>query len=132
MRILLVDDDEPTRLICRRFLARLAGEPLDLEEAADGAAAMERLRSTAYDGILCDHRMGTVSGVDVLAFARERQPGAFRALMTGFADPSLVEAARARAAVDAFIEKPMTSREFEDVLQHRFLEPMMEAKRPGA
>lgn len=129
MRILLVDDDASTRLICRRVLQRLAKESI-VEEAADGAAALEKLRGGAYDGILCDYRMGAVSGLDVLAAAGEAQPSAFRALMTGFADPTLVAKAHERASVHAFIEKPMTSREFEAVLQRDFLDPLRQARRP--
>lgn len=130
MRVLVVDDDEPTRMICRRVLERLS-PGIRVEEASDGAAARELLRRERFDGILCDYRMGAVSGVDVLATARDQQPAAYRALMSGFADPALVDLARERADVHALIEKPMTSREFEDVLRLRFVEPMAQARPPG-
>jgi response regulator RpfG family c-di-GMP phosphodiesterase len=129
MRVLLVDDDEPTRMICRRILMRLS-PGLEVDEAQDGARAMDLLRGASFSGILCDYRMGHVSGLDVLRFALLHQPEAYRALMTGFADPALERAAREQAGVNAFIEKPMTSQEFESVLSARFLGPLLGRLRP--
>lgn len=117
-------------MICRRVLERIAPD-LRVEEATDGALACERIRAERFDGILCDYRMGAVSGLDVLATALAEQPSAYRALMTGFTDPALVEMARKHGTVHAFIEKPMTSLEFEDVLRKSFLEPMSAARRPA-
>lgn len=130
MRVLVVDDDEPTRMICRRVLERIA-PGVRVEEATDGASACERIRAERFDGILCDYRMGAVSGLEVLATALAEQPSAYRALMTGFTDPALADTAREQGTVHAFIEKPMTSREFEDVLKQRFLDPMSELRRPA-
>lgn len=128
MRVLLVDDDQATRFICRRVLARLQAG-ISIDEAEDATRALECLRSASYDAVLSDYRLGAGSGIDVLAAAREVQPTAFRALMTGFADPALQQLARQQAGVQAFIEKPMTSREFEVALRDRFLVPLAEQGR---
>lgn len=123
MRVLLVDDDDATRLLCRRVL--LSVEPaLSIMEAPDGTRALELLRAEAFDGILTDYRMGQVSGLDVLRTALVEQPAAYRALMSGFADPMLLRAAESQAQVHAFIEKPMTKDEFMRVLSDRFVGPM--------
>lgn len=119
-RLLLVDDDEPTRLILRRFL--VAARPdLHVEEAANGEQAIAALKERAFDCVLSDYRMGLATGIDVLAFALQRDPGTTRILMTGFSDPMLERAAQMRAKVHGFIEKPMSTREFEALLREHLL-----------
>jgi len=119
-RLLLVDDDDSTRMILRRFLQRAAPQ-LVVVEAHNGEDAIQRIANDPFDAVLSDYRMGLVSGLDVLAFALLRQPDAVRVLMTGFADPSLATAAKARAKVHAFIEKPISTREFEEVVRGSLL-----------
>lgn len=109
-RVLLVDDDPATRMIVRRALTREGGA--NVEEAASGEEAIERLQRERYDCIVTDYRMGAKSGLDVLAFAKGEQPGARRVLMSGFADPRLLERAREEAAIHVFVEKPMGVGEF--------------------
>lgn len=132
MRLLLVDDDHSTRLILRRFLDRVQ-PPLEVEEAANGETAIQALEARRFDAVLSDYRMGVVTGLDVLAFALQRQPHAIRVLMTGFADPSLERAAHARAQVHAFLEKPMSTREFESILTEKLISLLPDrAARPEA
>lgn len=119
-RLLLVDDDESTRMILRRFLQK-AAPALVVEEASNGEEAIKRLADSPFDAVLSDYRMGLVTGLDVLAFALKRHPDAIRVLMTGFADPTLESVARTRARVHGFIEKPMSTREFELMVQTHLL-----------
>lgn len=128
-RLLLVDDDESTRLILRRFLSRQT-PPLEVHEAANGEEAIRRLDAEPFDLILSDYRMGVVTGVDVLAHALQRRPATLRVLMSGFADPALERAAQERARVHAFIEKPMSTREFEALVSQRVLS-LLSAGRPA-
>lgn len=114
-RVLLVDDDPATRLIVRRALARDGKAQVD--EAASGEEAIERLERDAFDCIVSDYRMGATTGIDVLAFAKGKQPQARRVLMSGFADPSLVERARREAAIHQFVEKPMGVTAFADEIR---------------
>lgn len=109
-RVLLVDDDPATRLIVRRALAREGEARVD--EAASGEEAIERLGREAFDCIVSDFRMGAVSGIDVLAFAKRKQPAARRVLMSGFADPGIVARAEQEASIHQFVEKPMGVTEF--------------------
>lgn len=129
-RLLLVDDDESTRLILRRFLES-AREGLVVEEAANGEDAIRLLKERAFDAVLSDYRMGLITGIDVLQFALKTRPEAARVLMTGFADPALEGAARHRAQVHAFLEKPISTREFESLLEaHLF--PLLTDRAPRA
>lgn len=124
-RILIVDDEEHTRILCRRFLTRNAavvGLGLEIHEAATGEEALTLLMRERFDCIISDYRMGAVSGIDVLAEALRTQPKAIRALMSGFADDGVVQGAKMRARIHEFIEKPMTVGEFERVLQRDLID----------
>lgn len=59
----------------RRALRRVLAPYYDVEEATDGAAAIERLAAdTAWDVILCDMIMPNGNGSDVYAHAPELLP----------------------------------------------------------
>src|SRR5438094_10247339 len=98
-RVLIVDDDAPTRLLLIDLL-----EGYEVQEAADGAEALARLATWPPDVILLD---AVMPGVDGRAFARAYQqtpgPHAPIVLITGAAG------ARQRVAeegADAYLVKP--------------------------
>ena len=62
-RILVVDDDEPTRTMLGRFLAT---EGYAVEEAADGPTALRKVAREAPDLVLLDVMMPGQDGLDVL------------------------------------------------------------------
>lgn len=119
-RLLVVDDEEHTRLLCRRVVARSA--LVELHEASSGEEALALLATTPFDCVLSDYRMGEVDGIAVLAATLRDQPLAARVLMSGFAEPAVLEAARSRADIHGFIEKPMTAADFERALCRDVLE----------
>lgn len=125
--VLIVDDDETMRLICRRFLTRCA-EVGEVQEAASGEEAIDLLRARSFDCILSDYRMGAANGIDVLAFAQANRPRTVRVLFTGFAAPAIHQEAMMRAGVHEFLEKPMTTSELETLLREKlvdqFLKPL--------
>lgn len=131
IRLLLVDDDDTMRLVCRRFFER---SPLPrgivVSEAESGEQAIEMLRENEYDCVLSDYRMGAVTGVDVLAFAMAHRPKAVRIMMSGFGSPELVSTANIKARIHDFIEKPMTNRELESALQDVVVERYLKHLKP--
>ena len=66
-RILVVDDDSPTRMLLRELLTM---EGYAVEEASDGAAAMAKVATFAPDLLLLDVMMPGRDGFDVLAALR--------------------------------------------------------------
>jgi CheY-like chemotaxis protein len=70
-RILLCDDSKTERTSLAQILRR---EGYEVDEAADGAAALLLLKSRAYDLMLLDLQMPGVDGFDVLAYV-QRQKG---------------------------------------------------------
>src|SRR6185295_15743311 len=80
-RILVVDDHDSLR---RGLVRALANAGHDVEEAANGTAAIERLQDSQFDVVLTDLRMGGADGMDVLRTTRSVQPSAAVILMTAF------------------------------------------------
>lgn len=64
-RVLLVDDDDPTRYVYREILSRMN---LEVLEAADGAAAVECLRRHAPNVVILDLLLPKKPGREVLEY----------------------------------------------------------------
>ena len=68
--ILIVDDDEPTQKLLEVLMQR---DGFATEIAANGAAAISRLRDGTFAVVILDLMMPEVGGHDVLAFIDEQQ-----------------------------------------------------------
>ena len=95
-RILVVDDEPAIREFLARILRPIGHHPV---LAGDGAAALAIVRDDPPDAILCDHRMGAMSGAafnDAVAKVAPALAGRF-AFMTGdVTNPELRAVADAR------------------------------------
>lgn len=69
-RILLCDDSTTERTSLAQILRR---EGYEVDEAADGAAALTLLKGRAYDLMLLDLQMPGVDGFDVLAYVQRQK-----------------------------------------------------------
>jgi CheY-like chemotaxis protein len=69
-RILLCDDSTTERTSLAQILRR---EGYDVDEAADGAAALTLLKGRGYDLMLLDLQMPGVDGFDVLAYVQRQK-----------------------------------------------------------
>ncbi|MCC7536182.1 MAG: sigma-54-dependent Fis family transcriptional regulator [Deltaproteobacteria bacterium] len=106
-RILVVDDQRNMRTTLGMML-RGAGH--EVEEAADGDDAIERLERETLDLVVTDLRMGGTDGMMVLKRAKELSPLTEVMVMTAYGTiESAVEAMRA-GAYD-YIQKPFTEQE---------------------
>jgi two-component system chemotaxis response regulator CheY len=65
MRLLVVDDFMTMRRVLRSLLHEMGLD--DVDEAADGAAALERLGAEPVDVVITDIEMPTMNGFDLLA-----------------------------------------------------------------
>lgn len=63
-RVLVADDDPPLRGLIEVVLLR---HGLHIDAVADGAAAIEKLRTTRYEALVLDLMMPRASGYDVIA-----------------------------------------------------------------
>ncbi len=104
MRVVVADDDRIVRYALRAAL-REGGH--DSQEAADGAAAMERVRTEQPDALILDLCMPNVSGYEVLAWLRREpldRPPAVIILSAFVADPEEFER---HPHVVAVLQKPI-------------------------
>ncbi len=108
-RILVVDDHDSLR---KGLVKALSNAGHDVEEAANGTVAIERLQDSQFDVVLTDLRMGGADGLDVLRTASKVQPHAAVILMTAFGSIHTAVEAMKIGAVD-FVQKPFEIEEME-------------------
>jgi two-component system response regulator HydG len=100
---LLVVDDQRNMRATTAIVLRAAGHAV--EEAEDGASAVQRVQSESFDVVLTDLRMPNVDGMEVLRAIQQVAPETQVIVMTAYGTiESAVEAIR-RGAYD-FLAKP--------------------------
>lgn len=62
-RILIIDDEPPIRRTLKEILEY---ESYKVDDAQDGIAGLEKIKSERYDLILCDIKMARLDGIEVL------------------------------------------------------------------
>jgi len=109
-RILVVDDERLIRWGLRQGLQELGYQ---VDEAADGAEAVQAVQREVPDLVLLDYRLPDESGIDVLRRIRKLAPRIPVVMITAHASVSGAVEAMKEGAYD-YIGKPF---EFEDVEQ---------------
>ncbi len=99
--ILIVDDEEIIRELCKRTL-----KDYRLHEAENGEEALAVLRKHPVDLVLADVMMPVMSGLDLLQTIKESDPEQLVVIMTGYADKEVILRAL-KAEADDFIQKPI-------------------------
>src|SRR5512134_2915898 len=108
-RILIADDHDSLR----RGLVQALGEAgHDIEEAANGNAAIEKLHEGFFDVVVSDLKMGGSSGLDVLRTTKTLHPSSAIILMTAFGSVSTAVDAMKSGAFD-YVQKPFEIEEME-------------------
>jgi len=101
-KILLVDDEvEFTHILSQRMEAR----GVDVESAASGPEALQKVERSAYDAIILDLAMPGMDGIETLGRLLQRNPDLQVILLTGRATVQKGVEAIKLGAVD-FLEKP--------------------------
>src|ERR671912_1742410 len=108
-RILIADDHDALR---RGLVRALTDAGHDVDEAANGNAALERMHESHYDVVLSDLKMGGSSGIDVLKTAKALHPNTAVILMTAFGSVSTAVEAMKFGAFD-YVQKPFEIEEME-------------------
>ena len=102
-KILIVDDDSTHRFMLAHVLASWG---YTTSEAADGAAAVEKIRRSGFSLVLMDVRMNGLSGLDALAKIRGFDLCIPVILMSAYWSGDTIAQARQRGA-NAVLEKPL-------------------------
>ncbi|MBI5691791.1 MAG: response regulator [Verrucomicrobia bacterium] len=79
-RILVVDDDPPVRVVMRHLLHQSG---FSVEVASDGREALACLAQGSFDWLITDLLMPTMTGTELIAEIRQRQPALRIVAMSG-------------------------------------------------
>jgi signal transduction histidine kinase/HPt (histidine-containing phosphotransfer) domain-containing protein len=105
LSVLLAEDNEVNVYLFRNMLE---GQPLALEFASDGAAALERLRQRRYDIAFIDVQMPGIDGLTVTSELRALEAATARARTPVVALTANAFAADVRASLDAGCDRHLT------------------------
>jgi two-component system nitrogen regulation response regulator NtrX len=100
--ILVVDDEKAIR---RTLNEILTFEGFVVDEAADGAEAVKKIKENNYDCILCDIKMPKMDGIEVLEIAHEEKPDVPFIVISGHGNIETAVDAVKKGAFD-YISKP--------------------------
>src|SRR5437016_5807265 len=101
--LLLVEDKPELRTMLRKALER-AGYAVD--EAPDGAAAIQKVRARRYRMVITDLMLPGASGLDVLRDTKQADAATPVLLLTGYGSVEEAVAAMKEGAFD-FLQKPV-------------------------
>jgi len=101
-RVIIVDDDAANRLVVR---AILIGAGLEVSEAADAFAALDRIDREPPHAVLLDIKMPGMDGLGLLDNLRGRGVDVPIVILTGHGDEFTATKCLA-AGADAFLDKP--------------------------
>ncbi len=107
--ILVVDDDRAHRTMLRTLLG---GWGYAVQEADDGARAIEKVHEKSYDLILMDVRMVEVSGLEALSEIKSFNPAIPIIIMTAYSSVETAVEALKKGAYD-YLSKPLDFDELE-------------------
>ncbi|MFS2224813.1 chemotaxis response regulator CheY [Pantoea sp. B65] len=115
MRFLVVDDFNTMRRIVRNLLKELGFN--NVEEAEDGADALNKLRAGVFDFVISDWNMPNMDGLELLQTIRaDSAMGKLPVLMvTAEAKKENIVAA-AQAGASGYVVKPFTAATLEEKL----------------
>src|ERR1700739_109606 len=101
--LLLVEDKPELRAMLRKALERAGHE---VEEAADGSAAVAKVRARRYLLVLTDLKLPGWSGLEILRASKRGHPAIPVILITAFGSIEEAVTAMKEGAFD-FIQKPV-------------------------
>jgi len=124
LHVLVVDDEPGMRYAVLRalrpfkvHLPEIEGEArFEVEEAESGEQALARIAEQPPDIMLLDHKMGGMTGVEVLNELRRQERDILTIMITAFATLETAVRATKSGAFD-FIAKPFTPEELKDAVR---------------
>ena len=111
-QILVVDDERSMRELLEYMLSR---EGYSLAVAESGRRAIEMVSKSAYDLVLCDIRLGDISGLDVLRAAKQKNPRTVVIMISAYATTETAVEAMNEGAYD-YVPKPFDNEELKQTI----------------
>jgi len=113
MKVLVVDDERPTRLLMEK---ELPGAGCVVTSAGSAEEALEQLRARDFDVVLLDLKMPGIGGMEALRRIRDSGTSAEVVILTGHPDVNSAIEAMKLGAYD-YLTKPFKLSEVEEVLR---------------
>lgn len=117
---LVIADDHPLFRMGLKYALLHQGFDV-VAEAADGLQALDACRMHQPDAALLDVKMPGLTGIEVCERLRQTHPGVVSVLITTFAEPAIVQAARmagARGYVSKEMDPESLARQLRDIVAH--------------
>ncbi|MBU4316945.1 MAG: sigma-54 dependent transcriptional regulator [Proteobacteria bacterium] len=112
--ILVVDDELSMRELLEYILLK---EGYDVSMAENGQTAIKMLHQNTYDLLLCDIRLGDLSGLDVLRASKTKNPHTTVILISAFASTETAVEAMNEGAYD-YVPKPFDNEELKQTIKN--------------
>ncbi|HEV2471590.1 MAG TPA: HD domain-containing phosphohydrolase [Chthonomonadales bacterium] len=124
-RLLVIDDDDWIREVLARALVKAHYR---VHTAASAEEALEMIRYASYELILCDVRLGGMTGLDFTRHLTQRHPSVPIVLITAHSDLEQMRSALRVGAVD-FLPKPLSIATLPLVIERNLERRALERKR---
>jgi two-component system response regulator HydG len=118
-RVLIIDDDMDMCTLLSRFLSKNGYE---VDVTYSGQKGIAKFEEGNFDAILCDFRLGSMDGKDVLLAVKKIKPDAIVLIITGYSDIKTAIDVIKQGAYD-YITKPLIPDEVLSVLNKSLEEP---------
>jgi len=112
--ILVVDDELSMRELLEVLLAK---EGYKVTCAKNGRDAISMIKKTVYDLLLCDIRLGDITGIDVLKALREENQDTVVIMISAYASTEAAVEAMNEGAYD-FVPKPFDNEELKKTIKN--------------
>lgn len=123
-KILIVDDDDDMLVMLETVL----GADFDVLTARDAHSALTELGSCQVAGVIADHMLPGMSGIELLDGALVMQPQAARVLITASDRINVLRDAINEARVHRFLSKPLRLHELPTLVSEAIREAGLEAE----
>ena len=102
-KILVVDDEKNVRVLFERVLSK---EGYQVECAASGSEAIDKLAKDSFDVVVTDLKMDGIDGLDLIKKGKRGRQGLPFVLISGYGT-SQTAALAAKEGADLFLMKPI-------------------------
>ncbi len=116
MNVLIVDDSRAMRMIVKRTLRQAGFSGLNVQEAANGKEALDKIIGETPDLVLTDWNMPEMTGIELLLALKEREIQVKVGVVTSQGTAEMQEQAKQAGAL-FLLAKPFTPESFRAALE---------------
>ncbi len=123
--LLIVDDERSMRELLEYMLSK---EGYTISLAENGRTAVQMVQDNPYDLVLCDIRLGDITGLEVLRAAKQYRPNTVVIMISAYATTETAVEAMNDGAYD-YVPKPFDNEELKQTIALALERKTLEAER---